>query len=500
MVLHLVLFLDAGFALAELPVFVASSGYDLGNFGNYPIQTFKSSKAIAPRPNLLRQDSSCARSSKIVFAPRALVRAPPSLQATIMDAHGHLVWTSGWDDMYIYNLMVQKYEDHNYLTFWAGPKPAGGRGAGAYYVLDETYNLTAKFEAAHGLQGDLHEFRFTDRGTVLLTAYDIKDHDLSSLGKTIGPIWDCLLQEVDIRTGDLLFEWRASDHISISDTYTAIGDTGDPGGAPFDWLHINSVDKDAKGNYLVSCRFLHALAYVQGRTGNVVWVLGGKNNMFSDLSAGRATGFAMQHDARWDSDYSEITLFNNGANDSEARGMRIAVDQTAMTAKLVTEYESPHHIRSATQGSMQNLPGGNVLLSFGRSAAFTEFSRHGKVLCDTHFGPEYRFNSGEVQSYRVLKYDWKGYPTTNPDLAVVQDDAMIWRAYVSWNGATEVTEWVLQGTDSDLSGSEWRVVGTKLRDGFETDFLLGADHPRHLRAVGLDHKGNALGTSMPVNV
>lgn len=372
--------------------------------------------------------------------------------------------------------------------------------------LDETYSLRRKFEAANGLDGDLHDFRFTEQGTALMTVYDVRDHDLSSLGKATGPIWDCLVQEVDIATGHLVFEWRASEHLDVSDTHRAIGGEGEPGGAAFDWFHLNSVDKDPRGNYMVSSRYLHSLTYIHGGTGRVLWVLGGKRNMFADLSGGNATNFAFQHDARWDNDYKEITLFDNSdvgrlSEKSNPRGMRIKVDQKAMTATLLAEYRNPHRIASESQGSVQTLPGGNVVVGFGFAGAFTEFSRAGTPLCDTHYGPEANFGSGDVQSYRVLKFAWRGYPATDPDLAVARDDALLWRAYASWNGATEVTQWVLQGTDDEAprEGSAWSVVERRLRDGFETDFVLEAGHPRYLRVVGLDYKGNALGTSLPVD-
>jgi hypothetical protein len=351
------------------------------------------------------------------------------------------------------------------------------------------------------LKGDLHEFRFTPQGTALITVYDVQEVDLSSLGKRMGPIWDCLIQEIDIETGDLVFEWRASKHLNIADTYRGIGDEGEAGGAPFDWFHINSIDKDLAGNYLISSRYLHSIFYIDGKTGNVIWTMGGKANKFNDLSGGRATNFMFQHDARWDNEYKEITLFDNShdggpLDKAHPRGIRLGVDQVHMTVELLTEYINPTRVPAASQGSMQNLPNGNVLLGYGFSGLFTEFTRDGKVLCETHFGPQSRFGSGDVQSYRVLKFDWHSSPETDPDLAISQDDAMLWRAYASWNGATDVSAWVLQGTNNPNVG-KWRVLEKKAKSGFETDFLLEANHPGYIRAVALDSRGNTLATSQP---
>lgn len=292
-------------------------------------------------------------------------------------------------------------------------------------------------------------------------------------------------------TGDVVFEWRAGDHVNVSDTYRLIGGEGNPGGAPFDWFHVNSVETEADGNYMVSSPYLHSILYLDGRTGDVIWVLGGKRNMFADLSGGSATDFALQHDARWESDFSELTLLDNWAPSPRhgSRGKRIQIDQEAMTAKLFAEYINAHPISAASRGSMQTLPNGNVFVGFGSSGAYTGFSHDGKVLCDVHSGPE----SGYGRRRAVVPRP------TDPDLAVAQDDGLGWRAYVSWNGATEVAEWVLQGTDEKPGSGAWRVVEARLKDRFETGFGLDADHPAYLRVVGLDCKGNALGTSTPVN-
>lgn len=44
--------------------------------------------------------------------------------------------------------------------------------------------------------------------------------DLSSLGgpSSGGFAFDCVIQEVDIATGELLFQWRSMDHIPVHET------------------------------------------------------------------------------------------------------------------------------------------------------------------------------------------------------------------------------------------------------------------------------------------
>lgn len=346
-------------------------------------------------------------------------------------------------------------------------------------------------------------------GTALMTVYQIVDHDLTSVGKnTKGPIWDCLIQEVDIETGELVFQWRAADHLDVSDSYRDIGSDGEPGGSAWDWFHINSIDKDLDGNYIVSSRYTHSVYKIDGKTGEVLWVLGGKVNMFKDLSGGEATNFGFQHDARWANDFTEITIFDNTADGpkSKPRGIRLAIDEDALTVKLITEYRNTHEVPAASQGSLQDLDNGNVLLGYGFTGAFAEFAHDGTPLCDSHFQPSTHFGSGGVQSYRVLKYNWRGMPSTNPDLAVAEDSLGLWRAYVSWNGATEVAQWVLQGSNDDEAvedwpqGHEWTTLEASPRVSFETAFTLDADHPRYLRVVAVDSMANILAATRPIDV
>lgn len=122
-------------AYAELPVFVSSEAYDNGDLGKYPVQHFESVELVAPRPNLVRQDGQCAENLLTFLTPRGNVEQALHPQATILDHQGHLVWTSGWENKQIYNLMTQEYRGHKYLTFWAGNDAIGGHGDGSYYMV-----------------------------------------------------------------------------------------------------------------------------------------------------------------------------------------------------------------------------------------------------------------------------------------------------------------------------------------------------------------------------
>ena len=320
-----------------------------------------------------------------------------------------------------------------------------------------------------------------------------------------------MIQEVDIETGELLFEWRAMMYYPLGASYKEYDEGHD--GSGWDYIHMNSIDKDSRGNYLVSSRYTHSLTYIDGQSGEVIWIFGGKMNMFEDLSNGTATSFRYQHDARWSSDEKTITLFDNGIADMPpeaedgplpTRGLRVQLDEANMTARVVAEYIHPHHFGAKSQGSLQELPNGNVMLGYGDTAAFTEFSYNGELLCDTHFAPESRYMWSDVQSYRVYKYEWHAWPTNQPDAVLAQGADLEWAAFVSWNGATEIRSWVLQGSQSVMginnnTVEHWEDLETVLKTGFETSVKLKYWYPPYLRFVAKDSRSKVLGISAPLN-
>lgn len=354
------------------------------------------------------------------------------------------------------------------------------------------------------LEGDLHEFRLTENGTALITIYDMIPADLSALkGPASGWIHDGVFQEIDLTTGALIFEWRASEHYQISDTFLPLGNRGRTRDAAFDFFHINSVEKDPQGNYYISARHTHTVTCISP-SGDVLWILGGRANEFTDLSSGAATNFAWQHHVRWHSNNS-ITLFDNAAHDyylqtaEYSRGMLIHLDLAEMTATLGNAYFKPQQWRSDSQGSIQQLPeSGNMLVGWGSAAAYTEFAADGTILCDVHFGAESVFAFGRVTSYRAFKGDWVGKPMTPPDIKMVDDSV-----YVSWNGATEVAAWELQGAKILGDGDQFfESLDYVQKEGFETSFLLQVDEDdyAYLRIAALDRLGEVLGVTDVIDI
>lgn len=365
--------------------------------------------------------------------------------------------------------------------------------------LDKHYEEHAKISAGDGIRGDLHAFTLTDDDTAIYTGYEIVEHDLTLVGRSKDSfIWESLFQELDIATGEVLFEWRASDHFSFLDVYVS------PNKAqrldPWDFFHINMVEKDELGNFLVSTRYGRCVIYIDGRTGDILWYLGGKQNSFKDLSGGQATVFLGQHDAHWYNGHNYITMFDNRGDwfhkiEDQSKGHMIKVDLEAMTAEIKQSYIHPEHILSTSQGSMQVLPNGHVLMGYGFNGVVTEFTADGQALCDAYMEPSTRFGSGDVQSYRNLKFNWTGIPLSTPK-AVLEEEIL----YVSWLGSTKLRSWLLQ--DSDRADGTFTDVQTTPKIGFETEFELrgGKAMRQYVRAVAMDQDGNHLSISNPIQI
>lgn len=376
--------------------------------------------------------------------------------------------------------------------------------------MDNTYTIRHEVVPGGDYQtGDMHEFEITSDNTALITIYEPIPADLSSIGGPAeGYLLNSIFQEISIASGEVLFEWSSSAHVPVNKTlWTLAYCREDPNSAfngcghhpesAFDYYHLNSIEKDRKGNYLISARNTHTVSYLDGHSGEVLWNLGGEDGEFRDLSGGAATNFTWQHHARWYDFGRSISLFDNGgastmAGSVESRGMLIDLDLKLRTASLRASYYHPQEMMSLSQGDVQILDDtGNVFIGWGRSAAFTEFSIDGEVLCDARFGASVFFSFGPITSYRAFRHAWVGEPATPPDVAVVDGSV-----YASWNGATEVVKWQLEGASDDEG---FDIISQTFKYGFETEMKSPSRHHYSiLRVVALDGEGRVLGVSEEV--
>lgn len=405
----------------------------------------------------------------------------------IVDNAGELVWFEPEDnvDYQVNDVRVQEYRGEQVITCFEGASPTG-HGLGHYVMYNTAYERIAELSVGNGYPGgDLHECVITPEGTALVVIYHPIRWDLSAVeGQTDGVVFDGIVQELDIETGRVLFEWHSLDHIAVEESYRNISVDEN---TPYDYFHLNSIERDSEGNYILSARHTNAIYKFDGESGEVIWRLNGKQ---SDFEMGEGTPFAFQHDARVHGN-GELSLFDNAESDQAkadaawSRGLILQLNEETMTATLVQEYVHPTEILSVSQGNMQVLPNDNVFIGWGSAPVFSEHSPDGTLIFNG------RFPSG-ANSYRAYRFPWVGQPNTPPDIAAESDSAIGLTIFASWNGATEVASWqVLVGASPD----QLEPVGSAaLKDGFETAISVPSDQP-YVAVEALDAAGTVLGTS-----
>jgi hypothetical protein len=401
----------------------------------------------------------------------------------ILDPGGGLIWFErlhGNDSAS--DFRVQSYLGTPVLTWWQGPVTAGV-GNGTDEIYSSAYQPLGAVHAANGLSADLHEFEITPSNTALITAYYPVYADASAVhGSKTQIVLDSVVQEIDIPTGLVLFEWDSLDHVGIPDTYQVLPKKGTNN--PFDYFHVNSVEPDRDGNIVISGRNTFAAYKVDHRTGAVIWALGGRH---SNFKMGRGASFAFQHDVRIRSNGDKfVTLFDDGAGPptvhSQSRALKLFLDFKQMTATNVAQHEHSPALLANFEGNYQQLGGGDDFIGWGSQPYLTEYNSRGQAVFDAHFVTA---NAG-YRTYRLL---WSATPAVPPAIAASTQGGKS-TVFASWNGATNVYSWRLLG---GASSSSLRSVATARKRGFETAFSIPAQ--RYVQVQALDASGNVLRSS-----
>lgn len=402
----------------------------------------------------------------------------------VVDDGGEPVWFLPFSSKTAMDFRIQVYRGRRVLTWYEGT--VLGAYGGDYVIYDLTYHEVARVKAGRGRHGDLHEFLLTPKGTALITIYEEIRADLTSVGGSADArLVTGIVQEVDVATGRVVFEWRSHDHVGVDESYmTQVTSQGN-----VDYFHLNSVDVDSDGNLLVSARHTSAVYKVDRRSGAVIWRLGG---MKSDFAVDPAASFRFQHDVRRQPD-GTITIFDNNSaapgTAASSRGLRIALDEGAMRASFVQEWVTPDPRFGWAMGNVQVLSDGGVFVCWGTDGSFSEFGPDGELRYDA------RFADGSI-TYRAFRFELDAHPTGRPSAALAQSSDGTSTLYASWNGATQVARWQLQaGPRPDRLST----VVTVPRNGFETGIAVPTTRA-YAAAAAVDASGRHLGTTLPLAV
>jgi hypothetical protein len=408
----------------------------------------------------------------------------------ILEPNGALVWFKPVPTgVSTSDLRVQQFEGKPVLTWWEG-QIIDGHGRGDDYIYNSAYEPVATVHAGNGLQADLHEFDLTPQGTALISAYEPIHANLSSIGSPPGPsdglLNDCVVQEIDVRTGLVMFEWHALGHVPLSYSYAPVPHSSS---TVYDYFHLNSIQPQADGDLLIGSRNTWAAYMISTAGGGTVWTLGGKHSSFT---LGPGVRFAWEHDAEVLPE-GNVSIFDDEASPPESnqsRAIVIALNQATRTATLARQLiHSGTRILTQSQGNAQALPEDEEFVGWGEVGFASEFSPAGALDFDMHLPPG-------GSSYRAYRMPWSANPAHAPVLAAAAGagTGASTVVYASWNGATAVTGWrVFAGR----SPQALTAVGQFPRTGFETEMTVpGTLH--YLAVQALDSAGQVLGSSRAV--
>jgi len=448
------------------------------------VQGFRSRPDLRPPTVTVTARSAAVSSGDEFLAPYS---GPGQSGPMILDQNGGLIWFKSLArNTSAANLRVQEYQGKPVLTWWQGDISVHGFGLGEDVIAGSAYSEIARVKAGNGLRADLHDFQLTPQGTALITAYDpIYCNSSSAGGPSGGAVTDGVFQEIDVRTGLVMFQWTSIDHVALSESHELASSSNTA--FPFDFFHINSIGLNQDGSLLISARNTWTVYDIAPASGQIAWQLGGKHSSFA---MGPGTSTAWQHDPR-ELSSGTFSIFDNGASPNvhgQSRGIVVSLEPQGKTATLLSQLTHTPPLVADSQGNMQALANGDWFIGWGQVPDFSEFSATGQLLFDAHFP------AGE-QSYRDLRYPWTGTPATRPAFAVLRTHAAR-TIYASWNGATLLASWrVLVGA---TTGSLKPVAGAP-RSGFESAIPVPSRTAgRFITVQALAANGRVLGTATPL--
>ncbi|MGN6169995.1 MAG: arylsulfotransferase family protein [Solirubrobacteraceae bacterium] len=382
-----------------------------------------------------------------------------------------------------FNARFQRYRGHRVITYWRG-RLVNGHGAGEDLILNSSYKTVHVVTAGNGYQKqgtDFHEFTLGHQGSeavAFVAIWSLAKANLTSVGgPASGLVVDPIIQEIDLATDRVIWEWHALGHAPVERTYNRY-----VSGQPLDYFHLNSIQQLPDGHLLVSSRNTWAIYSIDMRTGKVAWQLGGKHSAFA-MTPG--TQFEWQHDATLHPG-GLMTVFDdafNGATreSSQSRALEIRLKSRRATLVRALYHEPP--ALASSGGSVEVLPNHNFFVGWGAGRFFSEYSPSGRQIFS---GLLVKRN----ESYRAYRARWTGHPRWPPAVAVRKtSSANRFNVYASWNGATQVGKWrVLKGPSKS---GPFKTIRTVSWSSFETRVPVST-HAAYVKVQALGKSGKPL--------
>ncbi|KAJ9495420.1 hypothetical protein H2202_009207 [Exophiala xenobiotica] len=436
--------------------------------------------------------------------PDRLEYQPYQVGPHIYDGDGNLVWSGA--------VLVQNRNTFDFRTFDANgttylsyallsdDREGAADPNGTGVILGPSYNAIQRMPGFTDNGFNAHEFKVHDNGDKVLMI-GTQGTELKGLnGNQAGWFSDDCIHEINLKKDELEFSWCPLDHgVRPNESYhqspellTLTSENR------WDYLHGNSIDKFANGDYLYSARHTNTLYRVSRENSSIVWRLGGKISDFTmDFN------FSSQHHAVIHSENGTtavITFLDNASDDSmrqpntasASSGKMVELDMERMEAKLLKQWDRPDGGLSVKRGNVHIMPNDNVLVGWSDSGYMSEHTMDNELVMEASFA------SSRFSTYRVFKSNFTGLPEHPPVLKsfVVKSQSdktySMTTSYVSWNGATDITDWKFYGAQN--ATGDFKYIGQARKTGFETAFSEKGEW-KFVYAEAIAKDGSTLGKS-----
>ncbi|HEY1594514.1 MAG TPA: arylsulfotransferase family protein, partial [Thermoleophilaceae bacterium] len=354
--------------------------------------------------SMARRKGAALAGDDILVTPRPDPKKNPGQQFSpmILSDSGKLLWYSPRPGK-VHDLKVVTYKGQPALAFFQKLS----HGLGYYLLLDEHYREIARIRAAHGYATNLHELQVTPRGAAWISA------DVTARVRGAGKVTEFVVQEVDVASGRVLFQWRSLAEAPPRDSYEERPKSG-----AWDYFHGNSIapPTPSERTVLISSRNTSSIYAVDPATGRTEWIFGGKRDQFHLLRDHPSWFFCGQHDVHRLPN-GDIEMFDNGGTFMSgnphcpvhpARVLVFRLDAAHRRATLVKEISSKPLTSSGKGffsgwvGSARPEPNGDTLIDWG-----------GPINRVTEVAPDGREDlllRLEFWSYRGIPAAWTGLP------------------------------------------------------------------------------------------
>ena len=329
----------------------------------------------------------------------------------ILDNRGAPIWYKRTDNVFV--LDVKPWGNGNLA--WTPPLgPAFGLTPGRGYRITALDGTLVDELNTVATPTDHHDLiALPNGGHALITYVQRNPVNLTALGAgyfSDDTALDNHIQELS-STGTLEWEWDSKDHFNVLETTfpQRFNPPATSHNGAVDLLHINSIDRQSNGDYIVSARHLDSVFRISRATGKVLWKLGGTAanldfaqplTIFNDPLGGPKR----PHDARLGAD-GVLTIFDNQSGTLRPpRVVAYQLDETNFSATMLWQrtYPNPAGL-SFGLGSARRNPDGSLVISWGvLQPMLEELDAQGHRLfavTDPAFGLSYRFIKAPTASF-----------------------------------------------------------------------------------------------------